>query len=648
MIPVPDDSADWGDTLQDLEFLALTDSTFQYMLAGDQYGARSLFGGQALICPGAALTQNYKRPGSITPSILELLSWQCLHICGHCPDGVPYFNSAVVGMLKDNLHKKVNVALIPIEDSIPEDCQVHYDWIGGARAAYSLDLWELADQRIMTLGPLVPAQLYGSKDKLHFHAASAEAAIGALTIRALRAMTSSKPEAFPVLLVCSWNVRLPNAHREMLATRELCLAETVGDLLAAALRASRSMWSLRYSFGEISEDQPFPQGVMQTYMHDSKPEPSQMCRRHMPEMTRTFCDDEDIRQTLLDHAGKYSKDLSNVLQSPAHRADLFRYVYLYEHGGLYLDIKCSLRMQFDELRSCLAEEWGTAQSYAHSALGHCPSPPGQLPKDYMVMAIGNRGDHIFHGIIYCRPRHPLVVEAIVQFYSPPIFEGAAASDYLIFCKYLYRVLREKLGHPPQHGWNISSRFGPIYLLRERHSKDLQAHSEIPTDGHYMVTRLNKIAMFTRCWNWKRGFAGDLAAKARNEAQILRAMPEAASDAAWARSQATSPTSPLPGRCMHLTSVLETPNAAEVVFKPPPPLAHGNSTASLPGLPSSPPKLSLGGDAWDPRPPLCLMPGLVAWLEGFGGQALCWAQLAAIWWPEADGWAGTRPKRELGV
>ena len=137
MIPVPEDSADWGDTLQDLEFLALTDSTFQYMLTGDQYGARSLFGGQALICPGAALTQNYKRSGSITPSILELLSWQCLHICGHCPGGVPYSNPAVIGMLKDNLHKKVNVALIPIEDSIPEDRQVHYDWIGGARAAYS-------------------------------------------------------------------------------------------------------------------------------------------------------------------------------------------------------------------------------------------------------------------------------------------------------------------------------------------------------------------------------------------------------------------------------------------------------------------------------------------------------------------------------
>ena len=199
-------------------------------------------------------------------------------------------------------------------------------------------------------------------------------------------MVSSRPEAFQVLLVCSWNIKSPNIHSEMLATRELCLAETVGDLLAAALRSSRSMWSLRYSFGRTLEEQAFPQGVMQTYMHDTQPEPSQMCRRYMPEMARTFCDDEDVRQTLLDHAGKYSIDLYNVLQSPAHRADLFRYVYLYEHGGLYLDIKCSLRMPFGALQSCLAEEWGTAQAYAHSALGHCPSPAGQLPKDYMVMA----------------------------------------------------------------------------------------------------------------------------------------------------------------------------------------------------------------------------------------------------------------------
>ena len=62
-------------------------------------------------------------------------------------------------------------------------------------------------------------------------------------------------------------------------------------------------------------------------------------------------------------------------------------------------------------------------------------------------------------------------------------------------------------------------------------------------------------MFTRCWNWNRGFKGDMAAQARNEAQLLRAMPEAASDAAWARGQISSPTSSASG--------FEAPTAAEL-------------------------------------------------------------------------------------
>ena len=41
----------------------------------------------------------------------------------------------------------------------------------------------------------------------------------------------------------------------------------------------------------------------------------------------------------------------------------------------------------------LAQEWGPAQSNALTALGLCPTPPGQLPSDYIMMAIGNRGGH---------------------------------------------------------------------------------------------------------------------------------------------------------------------------------------------------------------------------------------------------------------
>ena len=81
-------------------------------------------------------------------------------------------------------------------------------------------------------------------------------------------------------------------------------------------------------------------------------------------------------------------------------------------------------------------------------------------------------------------------------------------------------------------------------------------SDIPIHGHYMITQGGRLAMFTRCWNWNRGFKGDMAAQARNESQLLRSTPEAALDAAWARSQVTSPTS-------SAASGFELPTAAEL-------------------------------------------------------------------------------------
>ena len=179
-------------------------------------------------------TQSYKRQGAVTPSLLELLSWHCLHIHGLCPGSRPPCASpAVIQMLKDNMDRKVSVALIPLGSSIPESRQQHYDWLSRAREAYSLGLWELAQQTILSLESGVSGPLYDSKDKLHFRAQVAEEAIGALTVRALKTMLTANPDAFPVLAVASWNTKPAQVHREMLATRELCLANTVGDMLSA-------------------------------------------------------------------------------------------------------------------------------------------------------------------------------------------------------------------------------------------------------------------------------------------------------------------------------------------------------------------------------------------------------------------------------
>ena len=53
-------------------FLVLSDSTLQYMLRENSYGAYPLFEGYVLSCPGAALNISTKA----VPSILELLHWQ--------------------------------------------------------------------------------------------------------------------------------------------------------------------------------------------------------------------------------------------------------------------------------------------------------------------------------------------------------------------------------------------------------------------------------------------------------------------------------------------------------------------------------------------------------------------------------------------
>ena len=138
------------------------------------------------------------------------------------------------------------LALIPIEESIPAERQSFYVWIGAARSSY---FQRSTDQRIMFVESLIAGNLYDKSDKLHFKASNATAAIGALTVRALRSMVSSRQDALPVLVVAFWNTRPQNIHREMPAARELCLASTlrsvVGNAVLLWYRPRRSPFSSR-------------------------------------------------------------------------------------------------------------------------------------------------------------------------------------------------------------------------------------------------------------------------------------------------------------------------------------------------------------------------------------------------------------------
>ena len=118
---------------------------------------------------------------------------------------------------------------------------------------------------------------------------------------------------------------------------------------------------------------------------------------------------------------------------------------------------------------------------------------GHLPQEFMVMAIGVKADHIFQGIIYGKPRHPLLRQAIQHAFGRQVFAAKANLDYMIYCKF----------QNPRVGWNISPTYGPIYLFQERH--DRKKSKIYDNEGHLVVTAQGMTVAF---WKWQKGFQGD--------------------------------------------------------------------------------------------------------------------------------------------
>ena len=72
----------------------------------------------------------------------------------------------------------------------------------------------------------------------------------------------------------------------------------------------------------------------------------------------------------------------------------------------------------------LAADWSTAHSSAAQRAGYNSAPAGQLPGEFMVMAIGVKADH------------PLLRQAIQHAFGRQVFAAKANLEYMIFCKFL--------------------------------------------------------------------------------------------------------------------------------------------------------------------------------------------------------------------
>ena len=511
-----------------MPFIVLSDSTLQYLLwmdgSGKSYGVETLDRDplrQAIICPGASLVM--PREGAMrTPPVLEVLAWHFIRVLGHVQP-FPTDHQPLTDLLKSHYYSDTCVRLIPLRESLNPNKQGAYDWLADVRDQYGLSGDELAGQTIMSLqgnDPNLVEHLYPPKD-CHFRPSIAEQAIGLLLGRARTEMMRTHPNSVHVLVVCSWNVKGDFVHQEMHATAELCRAKTLRELGSIAARHTHKPWVLRQFFEPEASDRPMPLTAFQTYIHDDKPEPRAVFKERLPEFQRTFCNDEDLLTTLTLHAGEHGAHLCTNLKQPAHRADIFRYIYHYTHGGLYIDIKFGFKVQFAHLMDILATDWGLAQKQQCLERGLGPTQVGKLPPEFLLMAIGIKKDHIFQGIIYGQPRHPLFMRAIAHAFSKEIFAKIANLEYMIFCKALWRFLKDDLKAEPRVGWNISPTYGPVYLLQEQHSHKLKSKQDMGNDGHYFVTATNITVAYTRCWSWQKGFKGDPAANERRATTMLK-------------------------------------------------------------------------------------------------------------------------------
>lgn len=126
--------------------------------------------------------------------------------------------------------------------------------------------------------------------------------------------------------------------------------------------------------------------------------------------TRVVLDDDECKQFLRTHYGQEYVNKFDYFEYGAHKADLFRYAWLYKYGGVYCDIKTVLIRPLHEV----------------------------FPDDtvsYFVFTNIKRYHRIYNGIIATPPKNPLIYEML---------QGAMRhdnkEDYMTICRHGYHVI----------------------------------------------------------------------------------------------------------------------------------------------------------------------------------------------------------------
>jgi mannosyltransferase OCH1-like enzyme len=134
-----------------------------------------------------------------------------------------------------------------------------------------------------------------------------------------------------------------------------------------------------------------------------------------------------------------------------HKADLFRYYYLYKKGGVYMDTDCMLYINIYD-----------------------------IIQNYRFVSVQSNKDMAFNGFIATVPNHVIMLRALHHMYHFPINSPTEPPPYHTFCTQFMKIIK-------QH------KDDTVYLLQEHINEN---NSEIKTiDGIHMLTHYYKTKKF---------------------------------------------------------------------------------------------------------------------------------------------------------
>ena len=133
-----------------------------------------------------------------------------------------------------------------------------------------------------------------------------------------------------------------------------------------------------------------------------------------PDWKYEFYDDDAVIQFFIDNPIDDLPDIIdkfNSFKKGAHRADLFRYYYLYVNGGFFMDSDAMMYVNMDTI----------IKNY-----------------DFVSVNSSFAKGTIFQGILGASPNNKIIKLALYHAYNTD--QKSLKKDYLYFCRYLYDVI----------------------------------------------------------------------------------------------------------------------------------------------------------------------------------------------------------------